>query len=188
MNGAESLVATLLASGVEVCFTNPGTSEMHIVAALDREARMRCVLGLFEGVITGAADGYARMTGKPACTLLHLGPGFANGMANLHNASRAQVPMINLIGQHPTYHLKYDAPLTSDVEGIAKPYSHWLRTSRTTSDLGKDAADAIVGAGNDPGQIATLIIPTDVAWTEGGSVAAKASVTSAPPALSANIE
>src|SRR5450631_3226644 len=146
MNGAEGLIRTLLAGGVDTCFTNPGTSEMHIVAALDRATEMRCVLGLFEGVVTGAADGYARMTGKPACTLLHLGPGFANGMANLHNASRAQVPMINLIGQHPAYHLRYDAPLTSDVEGIAKPYSHWLRTSRNTPELSRDASDAIVAA------------------------------------------
>ena len=129
MNGAESLVRTLIAGGVEVCFTNPGTSEMHIVAALDQATEMRCVLGLFEGVVTGAADGYARMAGKPACTLLHLGPGLANGVANLHNASRAQVPIVNIVGQHATYHLQYDAPLTSDIEAIARPYSKWLRTS-----------------------------------------------------------
>src|ERR1700736_2491082 len=117
MNGAESLVATLLGGGVEGCFTNPGTSEMHIVAALDRSTKMRCVLGLFEGVVTGAADGYARMAGKPACTLLHLGPGLANGVANLHNAYRAQGPIVNIVGDHATYHLKHDAPLTSDIEG-----------------------------------------------------------------------
>jgi acetolactate synthase I/II/III large subunit len=188
MNGAESLVRTLVAGGVDTCFTNPGTSEMHIVAALDRITEMRCVLGLFEGVATGAADGYARLTGKPACTLLHLGPGLANGMANLHNASKAQVPLINLIGQHATLHLQYDAPLTSDIEGIARPYSRWLRTSRATSELGRDAADAICGAGADPGQIATLIIPTDVAWSEGGSVAPKSSMPKAPLPPSTNID
>ncbi len=121
MNGAESLMRTLLAGDVDVCFTNPGTSEIHIVAALDRIPEMRCVLGLFEGVVTGAADGYARMAEKPACTLLHLGPGLGNGLANLHNANRARVPIINLVGQHATYHLRYDTPLASDIEGIARP-------------------------------------------------------------------
>src|ERR1700683_4629675 len=154
MNGAESLIRTLVAGGVDACFTNPGTSEMHIVAALDRVAEMRCVLGLFEGVVTGAADGYARMAGKPACTLLHLGPGLANGVANLHNASRAQVPLINIVGQHATYHLRYDAPLTSDIEAIARPYSKWLRTSASSPELGRDAAQAIVAARTAPGQIA----------------------------------
>jgi acetolactate synthase-1/2/3 large subunit len=180
MNGAESLVRSLVAGGVNTCFTNPGTSEMHIVAALDHVPEMRCVLGLFEGVATGAADGYARMTGKPACTLLHLGPGLANGTANLHNASRAHVPLINLIGQHATYHLKYDAPLNADIEGIARPYSRWLRTSGATSELGRDAADAIAGAGSDPGQIATLIIPTDVSWSDGGTVAPKPTLPKVP--------
>lgn len=170
MNGAEAIVRTLLAGGVDTCFTNPGTSEMHIVAALDRAPEMRCILALFEGVVTGAADGYARMTGKPACTLLHLGPGFANGMANLHNASRARVPMVNLIGQHPAYHSRYDAPLTSDVEAIARPYSKWLRTSQSVADVGRDTMDAIVSARTPPGQIATLIIPTDVAWSRGASI------------------
>src|SRR5436853_2492999 len=121
MNGAESLVRTLVAGGVEVCFANPGTSEMHFVAALDRVAGMRCVLGLFEGVVTGAADGYARMAEKPAATLLHLGPGLANGLANLHNASKASSPMVNIVGDHATYHRKYDAPLTSDIETAAQP-------------------------------------------------------------------
>src|SRR5215813_2658070 len=129
MNGAESLLQTLVACGVEVCFTNPGTSEMHFVAALDKQEGMRSVLGLFEGVVTGAADGYACMTGKPACTLLHLGPGFANGIANLHNARRAEVPIVNLVGQHATYHLRHDTPLTSDIEGLAKTCSKWVRTS-----------------------------------------------------------
>jgi acetolactate synthase-1/2/3 large subunit len=188
MNGAESLIRTLVGGGVDTCFTNPGTSEMHIVAALDHVTEMRCVLGLFEGVATGAADGYARMTGKPACTLLHLGPGLANGTANLHNASKGEVPLINLIGQHATSHLQYDAPLTSDIEGIARPYSRWLRTSRATAELGRDAADAIVGAGVDPGQIATLIIPADVAWSDGGSVAPKPSVAKASIPSSANID
>src|SRR5271170_7152926 len=159
MNGAESLIRTLVAGGVDACFTNPGTSEMHLVAALDRVTEMRCVLGLFEGVVTGAADGYARMTEKPACTLLHLGPGFGNGLANLHNASRAQVPMINLIGQHATHHLQLDTPLTSDIEAIARPYSKWLRTSRSSHEVGRDASDAIVAARTAPAQIATLIVP-----------------------------
>lgn len=171
MNGAESLVRTLVSGGVDACFANPGTSEIHIVAALDRITEMRCVLGLFEGVVTGAADGYARMAEKPACTLLHLGPGLGNGLANLHNARRAQVPIINLIGQHATYHLPYDTPLTSDIEGIARPCSKWVRTSRASSETGRDAADAVVAARTAPGQIATLIVPADVAWSEGGSVA-----------------
>jgi acetolactate synthase I/II/III large subunit len=172
MNGAESLIRTLVAGGIEACFANPGTSEIHIVAALDQVAEMRCILGLFEGVVTGAADGYARMAEKPACTLLHLGPGLGNGLANLHNASRAQVPLVNLVGQHATYHLHYDTPLTSDIEGIARPYSKWLRTSRATSEIGRDAADAIAAARTAPGQIATLIVPADVAWSKEGSIAA----------------
>ncbi len=171
MNGAESLVRTLVAGEVDTCFTNPGTSEMHIVAALDHATEMRCVLGLFEGIVTGAADGYARMTGKPACTLLHLGPGLANGVANLHNASRAQVPIVNIVGQHPAYHLRYDAPLNSDIEAIARPYSKWLRTSAASSELGRDTAQAIIAARTVPGQVATLIVPGDVAWTDGGVVA-----------------
>jgi acetolactate synthase-1/2/3 large subunit len=178
MNGAESLVRSLLAGGVDTCFTNPGTSEMHIVAALDRLPQMRCVLGLFEGVVTGAADGYARMAEKPACTLLHLGPGFANGMANLHNARRAQIPMINIIGQHATYHLRHDAPLTSDIEGIARPYSAWLRTSCVPNQVAQDVTDALAAARTAPGRIATLIVPADVAWSEGGVAAAVPSAES----------
>src|ERR671927_1989757 len=130
MNGAESLVRTLVGGGVNVCFANPGTSEMHFVAALDRVDGMRCVLGLFEGVVTGAADGYYRMADKPAATLLHLGPGMANGLANIHNARRALTPMLNIVGEHATYHLEYDAPLTSDIEGVACPFSDWIRTSK----------------------------------------------------------
>ncbi len=170
MNGADALVRTLLDGGVDVCFANPGTSEIHIVAALDRAPAMRCVLGLFEGVVTGAADGYARIAEKPACTLLHLGPGLANGLANLHNAYRALVPIINIVGQHATFHLKHDTPLTSDIEGIARPYSRWLRTSSSTTRVGQDAAESIVGARTAPGQIATLIVPADVAWGESGAV------------------
>jgi len=121
MNGAESLVRTLIDGGVTVCFTNPGTSEMHFVAALDKVDGMNCHLCLFEGVVSGAADGYARMTGKPASTLLHLGPGLGNAVANLHNARKANVPMVNIVGEHATYHIEYDAPLTADIEGIAPP-------------------------------------------------------------------
>lgn len=170
MNGAESLVQSLVQDGVEVCFTNPGTSEMHIVAALDRVAEMRCVLGLFEGVVTGAADGYARMAGKPASTLLHLGPGLANGLANLHNARRAHVPLINLIGQHATYHLRHDTPLTSDIESLARACSSWVRTSSAPSEICHDVAEAVAAARTAPGHISTLIIPADVAWNEGGQV------------------
>lgn len=140
------------------------------MAALEGVPEIRCVLGLFEGVVTGAADGYARMAEKPACTLLHLGPGLGNGLANLHNASRAQVPIVNLVGQHATYHLQYDTPLTSDIEGIARPHSKWVRTSRATPELGRDAVEAIMAARTAPGQIATLIIPADVAWSDGGRI------------------
>lgn len=172
MNGAEILIRTLAAGGVEVCFSNPGTSEIHLVAVLDKIPAMRSVLGLFEGVVTGAADGYARIAEKPACTLLHLGPGLANGLANLHNAHRARVPIINLVGQHATFHLRHDAPLNSDIEGIARPYSKWVRTSSSASEVGRDAAEAIVQSRTAPGQIATLIIPADVSWSEGGAVCA----------------
>ncbi len=180
MNGAESLVGTLAAGGVEACFANPGTSEMHIVAAFDQQKAIRCVLGLFEGVVTGAADGYARMACKPACTLLHLGPGLANGLANLHNARRARVPIINLVGQHATSHLVRDTPLNSNIEAIANPYSNWLRTSRTVSELGQDAAAAIYASRTHPGQIATLIVPADVAWESGGKLAEILSPPTAP--------
>ena len=180
MNGAESLIRTLVTGGVDTCFSNPGTSEIHIVSALDQVTEMRCVLGLFEGVVTGAADGYARMAEKPACTLLHLGPGLGNGLANLHNASRAQVPIVNLIGQHPASHLLHDAPLTSDIEGIARPCSRWLRTSASSSEVGRDAADAIVAARIAPGQIATMIVPADAAWSEGGKVGVVPTIPIAP--------
>src|SRR5260370_20376546 len=124
MNGAESLVRTLVAGGVDVCFTNPGTSEMHFVAALDRVEGMRCVLGLFEGVVTGAADGYFRMKGTPASTLLHLGPGLANGLANLHNAKKAHSGIVNIVGQHAAYHIGYHTPLTSAIQGLRRPSPH----------------------------------------------------------------
>ncbi len=163
-NGADALCDTLLAGGVDVCFANPGTSEMHFVAALDRKPRMRCVLGLFEGVVTGAADGYARMADKPAATLLHLGPGLANGLANVHNAKRAHSPMINVVGDHATYHLQHDAPLTSDIEMLARPMSHWVHTTKCAEDVSRDAAAAIAAATTPPGQIATLILPADAAW------------------------
>jgi acetolactate synthase-1/2/3 large subunit len=188
MTGAESLVRSLAAAGVDTCFTNPGTSEIHIVAALDRAPEIRCVLSLFEGVATGAADGYARMAEKPACTLLHLGPGLGNGLANLHNASRANVPIVNLIGQHATYHLRHDTPLTSDIEAIARPYSRWLRTSHSASEVGRDAVEAVTAACSGSGQIATLIVPADVAWSEGGIVAALPGLPPLPLPAAAIIE
>ncbi len=168
MNGAESLVHTLIDSGVEVCFTNPGTSEMHFVAALDHIPGMRSVLALQEGVATGAADGYWRMAGKPASTLLHLGPGLANGLSNLHNAKKAGSGVVNIIGEHAESHIALDAPLTSDIEGIARPVSHWVRTSPSAETVARDAAEAVQAAMVAPGQIASLILPSDTAWTEGG--------------------
>lgn len=171
MNGAESLVRTLVAGDVNVCFTNPGTSEMHFVAALDRVDGMRCVLGLFEGIVTGAADGYYRMAGKPASTLLHLGPGLANGLANLHNAKKAHSGIVNIVGQHATYHIEYNAPLTSDIEGLARPMSAWVRTSPDSKSIARDGATAIAAARSHPGQIATLILPADTAWNEADGIA-----------------
>src|SRR5262245_2469027 len=171
MNGAESLVRTLLAGGVNVCFTNPGTSEMHFVAALDKVPGMRCVLGLFEGVVTGAADGYYRMLGRPASTLLHWGPGLANGLANLHNAKKANSGIVNIVGEHATYHIAHDAPLTSDIEGLAAPMSHWVKTSPKAASLATDGALAIAAARQTPGQIATLILPADTAWTPADGIA-----------------
>lgn len=164
MNGADRLCDSLLANDVDVCFANPGTSEMHFVAALDRKPQMRCVLGLFEGVVTGAADGYARMADRPAATLLHLGPGLANGLANLHNARRAFTPMINIVGNHATYHLRYDAPLTSDIESLARPMSQWVRSIARVDDIEKDTNDAWYAAMSLPG-VASLILPADMAWS-----------------------
>ena len=164
MNGAESLVRTLIDAGVDTCFVNPGTSEMHFVAALDRIEGIHCVLGLFEGVVTGAADGYARMSGKPGVTLLHLGPGLANGIANLHNARKSDSAIVNVVGEHALWHIEHDAPLTSDIEGLARPVSHWVRTARSAGTLAQDGADALAAAQTSPGQIATLILPANTAW------------------------
>ncbi|MEJ7929470.1 acetolactate synthase large subunit [Ramlibacter sp. AN1015] len=165
MNGADSLCETLLANGVEVCFANPGTSEMHFVAALDRQPRMRCILGTSEGVVTGAADGWGRMSGRPAATLLHLGPGLANGLANLHNARRARTPLVNIVGDHASDHLQYDAPLTSDIESLARPMSHHVRRIASVGDVAAATAQAVGIARQPPGNVATLILPADTAWT-----------------------
>jgi acetolactate synthase I/II/III large subunit len=184
VNGAQSLLATMIRNGIDVCFANPGTSELHLVAALDQAEGMRCVLGLFEGVLTGAADGYARMADRPASTLMHLGPGLANGLSNLHNAMRAQSPVVNVIGDHATYHRHHDAPLTSDIEGTARPFSHWVRTSPNADSLATDAAAAIAAARTAPGRIATLILPADASWSPltAEPVAAAAAVPEAPQA------
>jgi acetolactate synthase-1/2/3 large subunit len=177
MKGAEALLRTLVAGGVEVCFTNPGTSEMQFVAALDRVPAMRAVLALFEGVATGAADGYARMAGKPAATLLHLGPGLANGLANLHNAMRAGVPIVNIVGEHATSHRQYDAPLSSDIAGYARQVSRWIRTTPHVQAIASDTAAVITAARQPPGQIATLITPADCTWLDG----AEPALVAAPP-------
>jgi len=166
MNRAESLVRTLVGGGVNVCFANPGTSEMHFVAALDRVDGMRCVLGLFEGVVTGAADGYARMADRPAATLLHLGPGLGNGIANLHNANRGRTPLLSVVGDHSAAHRGRGAPLESDIEGLARPCSKWVRTSASAGRLARDGAEAVAAAGSAPGGVATLIVPADCAWDE----------------------
>lgn len=178
MNGAESLLTTLINNNIDVCFTNPGTSEMHFVAALDEVEGMRCVLCLFEGVLSGAADGYARMAGKPASTLLHLGPGLGNALANLHNTKKGHVPVVNIVGDHATYHLEYDAPLTADIEGIAGPVSHWVHTSKSPDQIAIDTAEAVRQAGI--GQVATLMLPADVSWGDNPN-GAEAAVAIAPP-------
>ncbi len=165
MNGAESLVKTLVGSGVEVVFANPGTSEMHFVAALDREPAMRCILCLFEGGTSGAADGYWRMARKPAATLLHLAPGFGNAFANLHNARKARSGIVNVMGEHATWHLAQESPLKGDTEGISRAVSHWTRVSREAGDVAGDGAEAVRAAKG--GQIATLILPANTAWEEG---------------------
>ncbi|HEX3480828.1 MAG TPA: acetolactate synthase large subunit [Kofleriaceae bacterium] len=172
MNGARALLHTLVDAGVNVCFANPGTSEMHFVAALDDAPEMRGVLALFEGVATGAADGFARMAGRPAAVLLHLGPGLANGMANLHNARRARSPVVAIVGDHATYHKRFDAPLESDIETAARSVSGWYRASRSSRDLAGDAADAVAAALGPPGRVATLVLPADVSWGDGAAVAA----------------
>ncbi|MHB1534627.1 MAG: acetolactate synthase large subunit [Acidimicrobiales bacterium] len=167
MNGGQALLQTLARAGVQVCFANPGTSEMHTVFALDSIAGIRAVLCLEEGVATGAADGYARMAGVPATTLLHLGPGLANGWANLHNARRALSPVVNVVGDHATYHKRFDAPLESDIDGLAWGVSRWVRRPSRAADVGADTADAVAAAMQPPGGVATLILPADVAWQDG---------------------
>jgi len=166
MNGAEKLLETLVASGVEVCFSNPGTSEMQLVSAIGNNEGMHAILCLFEGVVSGAADGYARMSDKPALTLLHVGSGFSNSMANLHNAKRAHVPLVNIVGDHATYHLQYDAPLTSDVPAHANISSHWVKVSDSADDLAASGAEAVQASLSGSGKIATLIAPANHAWEE----------------------
>src|SRR6478609_3599534 len=188
MNGAESLVRTLVAGGVDVCFANPGTSEMHFVAALDRVEGMRCILCLHETVTTGAADGYYRMAERPASTLLHLGPGLANALANLHNLKRARSGVVNIVGEHATYHLRYDALLTSDIQAIARPMSHWVKTSSLENSVAVDGAQAIEAAMQPPGQVATLIVPADVAWSESDGPVKPCVVPAPPKVTDASVE
>jgi acetolactate synthase-1/2/3 large subunit len=186
-NGAQALMKTLVDAGIEVCFSNPGTSEMHFVAALDNEPKMRAVLALFEGVATGAADGYARMADKPAATLLHLGCGLGNGLANLHNARKGKVPIVNIVGDHATYHVKYDAQLQSDIETVARNVSPgFVRTSQSTAELCRDAADAITVRAASR-QVATLILPADVSWGEGGKPCAVPPPAALPVADDASV-
>jgi acetolactate synthase-1/2/3 large subunit len=182
-NGAQALLHTLVGAGVTTCFTNPGTSEMHFVAALDSVPEMRAILALFEGVATGAADGYGRMADRPGATLLHLGPGLGNGLANLHNARKGRVPVLNIVGDHATYHTRYDAQLQSDIETVARNVSSWVRTSARTDELPRDAAEAIAAAIGPPGQVATLILPADVSWSD-GAVPAPPPSLAAPPVAS----
>ncbi len=188
MNGAESLISTAVAAGVDVCFANPGTTEMPLVAALDSVAGMRAVLGLFEGVCTGAADGYARMSGKPAITLLHLGPGLANGLANLHNARRARSPIVNVVGDHAMWHVGADAPLTSDIVSLATPMSGWVRSTVSSRALGDDIADAIAASLAPPGHVATLIVPADCQWEEAGAPVAPRKAVHASAVSGARID
>jgi acetolactate synthase I/II/III large subunit len=171
VNGAESLIRTVAAAGVDVCFANPGTTEMHLVQALDAVGGVRPVLGLFEGVCTAAADGYARLAGRPAMTLLHLGPGMANGIANLHNASRARTPLLSVVGEHTTGHRGRGAPLETDIEGLARPFSTWVRTSASAGAVARDGAEAIAAAQSAPGGVATLIVPADCAWDDADGAA-----------------
>jgi acetolactate synthase-1/2/3 large subunit len=183
MNGARSLLATLVGAGVDVCFANPGTSEMHFVAALDDVPEMRGVLTLFEGVATGAADGYARVAGRPAATLLHLGPGLGNGLANLHNARRARTPVVNIVGDHATYHARFDAPLESDIASIARSVSGWYRVTARADDVGEDAADTVAAAYGPPGCVATLVLPADSSWSESTNGPATARPRVAPASV-----
>ncbi|MCP5058000.1 MAG: acetolactate synthase large subunit [bacterium] len=171
LNGAQALIRTLVDCGVDTCFANPGTSEMHFVAALDDVPEMRGVLALFEGVATGAADGYARMANRPAATLLHLGPGLGNGLANLHNARKARTPIVNIVGDHATHHAQYDAQLQSDIATVARNVSSWVHTVERPEDTGTAASDAVARAAGPPGEVATLILPADTCWLGGGVVA-----------------
>ena len=181
MNGAQALIRTLVDAGVDVCFMNPGTSEMHFVAALDDVPEMRGVLALFEGVATGAADGYARIADRPAAVLLHLGPGLGNGLANLHNARKAFTPVVNIVGDHATYHKQYNAQLESDIGTVARNVSTWVRSSDSAKALPADAAEAVAAACGPPGQVATLILPADVSWEAGGEPAPGAAPLQAVP-------
>src|SRR5437764_6348555 len=176
MLGGECLLRTLVRNGVDACFMNPGTSEMQFVSALDGVAEMRGILCLFEGVCSGAADGYARMLGRPAATLLHLGPGLANGLSNFHNARKAHSPVVNVVGQHSTQHLRYDAPLTADIEGLAHPMSAWVRTVERACEVGSDAASAVAAAYGPPGGVASLIVPADFSWSEAGEPGGSAAI------------
>lgn len=188
MNGAQALIRTLVDAGVDVCFANPGTSEMHFVAALDAVPEMRGVLALFEGVATGAAAGYGRMTGRPAATLLHLGPGLGNGLANLHNARRGRVPVVNVVGDHATYHARFDAPLQSDIESAARNVSTWFRASTRPEDVGRDAAEAVAAAMGPPGRVATLVLPADVSWLDGARPAAPVPPAAPSPVPAERVE
>ena len=188
MNGAHALLGTLAANDVTVCFANPGTSEMHFVAALDDAPEMRGVLCLFEGVATGAADGFARVSGTPAATLLHLGPGLANGWANLHNARRAHVPIVNIVGDHATYHAVYDAPLQSNIESLAAPLEGWYRRTTSSDALATDAAAAISASYGPPGRVATLVLPADVSWSDVSTAGAALPKATRPPAAALDDE
>src|SRR5580693_112476 len=174
MNGADALIETLIDNDVVACFANPGTSEMQFVSALDRQPKMRPVLCLFEGVATGAADGYGRIAGKAACTLLHLGPGYGNGLANLHNARRAYTPIVNVVGDHATHHRQYDAPLTSDIAAIVSPNSVWVKSAQRPDEVGALAAEAIGASYGPPGGPVSLILPADCAWSPANATGPKA--------------
>ncbi|MGI8694882.1 MAG: acetolactate synthase large subunit [Geodermatophilaceae bacterium] len=188
MNGAEALVQTLAASGVDVCFANPGTTELHVVAALDDIGTIRGVLGLFEGAVTGAADGYARMTGRPAAALLHLGPGLANGLANLHNARRAFTPVVVVVGEHATDHQHYDPPLQSDIAALAGTVEGWIRRVGSAADVGPAAAEAVAAAMGPPGRVATMIVPADASWYDGAEAAPVIPPTTARDVATQTIE
>lgn len=188
LNGAQSLVHTLIGGGIDTCFANPGTSEMHFVAALDQIPGIRCVLGLQENVVTGMTDGYYRMAGKPAASLLHCGPGLANGLGNLHNAKRARSGIVNIVGDQATWHRPFDAPLTADTDAIARTVSDWVRTSATSAEVGRDAAFAMQIARRPGGGIATLILPSDTTWNPGGRIWGALPDLAAPPLDAAAVD